>query len=311
MDLNRILYFVTVAECGSFTKAGKKLKLPKSTLSRHIKNLEDDLQVRLLNRSTRKLSTTRAGERFFNECLPLVTHLQNAQNQVSDLHHDLVGCLKITMPTELGGFLKQTLPEFMQLHPEIDFEIDFSTTNHDLIKEGYDLAIRIGEMEDSSYIARRLMTPQLAFYASPSFLLKHGQPQTIDDLNAFPNILISLRKRWVMANSQKVIERTNGRISTNSMNFNREMCLKGLGIALLPGAYCEEDVKAGRLVNILKDEPIQNPNVYAVYPSRNHLSKALKTFIDFIAQEMADHYVKRLNYDALNSRPIRKTGDIT
>lgn len=291
MDLNRILYFVTVAECGSFTKAGKKLSLPKSTLSRHVKQLEDDLQVRLLNRSTRKLSLTQAGQRFFSECLPLVTHLQNAQNQVSDLHHDLVGCLKITMPTELGAFLQQSLPEFMEQHPEIDFEIDFSTANHDLIKEGYDLAIRIGDLEDSSYVARRLMTPRLAFYASPGFLLKYGQPQTIDEINDFPNVLISLRKQLVLVESNRVIERTNGRISTNSMSFNRQMCLNGLGIALLPQAYCAEDVTSGALVQILQDYPVQNPNVYAVYPSRNHLSKALKTFIDFIADRMANHYV--------------------
>ncbi|NPA72340.1 MAG: LysR family transcriptional regulator, partial [Gammaproteobacteria bacterium] len=183
MDLNRIYYFVTVIECGSYTKAALKINVPKSTLSRHIQGLESDLQLRLLNRSTRKLSLTKAGESFFKDCQPLVTHLQNAHAHISQYHKDVTGKLRVTMPTEIGtNFLNVVLPKFMAQHPKISLEFDFSTENHNLIEAGYDLAIRIGKLEDSSYIARRIASPKLQLYASPSYLLSSGGIKEIAEI---------------------------------------------------------------------------------------------------------------------------------
>ena len=168
MDLNQIYYFISVVECGSYTKAAQKLSVPKSTLSRHIQALEDSVKVRLLNRSTRKLSLTKAGETFFHNSLPLVTNLQNIHADISQYHKDVTGQLRVTMPPEVGtGFLCGVLPHFLEQHPKIRLEFDFSTSNKNLIEEGFDLAIRMGELEDSSYIARKIASPKMGLYASP------------------------------------------------------------------------------------------------------------------------------------------------
>lgn len=288
MDLNRIYYFVTVVECGSYTKAAQRLSIPKSTLSRHIQALEDELKIRLIHRSTRKLSVTKAGDLLFHECLPLVSHLQNAHTQIRDYHQDVTGQLRVTMPTEIGtGFLNTVLPKFMERHPNIQLDIDFSTSNHNLIEEGFDLALRTGNLQDSSYIAKRISTPKVSLYASPDYLLSSGGIHSIDEINRHQNIIVSLSKGLLHIHGRDPIHRQNYRLSTNSMTFNKLMCVEGLGIALLPDILCQEDIKSQKLVKVLPNLPIEQPNIYAIYPSRNHPSKALTTFIDFIAEALS------------------------
>lgn len=289
MDLNQIYYFITVVECGSYTKAAQRLSIPKSTLSRHIQALEDRIQVRLLNRSTRKLSLTKAGESFFNNSLPLVTSMQNVVADVSQYHKDVTGHLRVTMPTEVGTcFLNRVLPKFLEQHPKIQLELDFSISNQNLIEQGFDLAIRIGKLEDSSYIAKRIASPKLSLYASPDYLLAKGPLHSIDDINQHQHIIMSFSKGYLHIEGQEPVLRQNYQLSTNSMTFNKMICLEGHGIAFLPDALCENELQSGRLVKVLDDMTFEQPNIYAVYPSRNHLTKALSTFIDFVTKEITD-----------------------
>ena len=293
LDLNYTLYFVTVVECGSYTKAAELLGVPKSTLSRNIQALEADIDLRLLNRSTRKLSLTKAGEHYYKNCLPIIQELKKAQAQILDYQQDIQGELKITTPNEVGtSFLAKILPEFIERHPKIKLEIDFSTENHDLIKEGFDLAIRIGQqLEDSSYIAKRIATPKLGLFASPSYLESHTGIHSLEDLDHHQHILISLTKGLLRIENREPFVRNNYQLSSNSMTFSKSMCLNGMGIAVIPTVLCYQEIERGELVQVLPKLPLERPNIYAVYPSRNHKSKALTTFIEYIEAELqkSDH----------------------
>ena len=291
LDLNRIHYFVSVVECASYTKAAERLGVPKSTLSRNVQALEEDINLRLLNRSTRKLSLTKAGEQYYQNCLPLINDLQKAQAQILDYQQDVQGSLKVTMAAEVGmSFLAEILPNFMERFPKIKLEIDFSTANHNLIEAGFDLAIRIDKkLSDSSYIAKRIATPHLGLFASPRYLESHPAIHTLNDLKQHNHILVSLAKGLLHIQNQEPFLRENFQLSTNSMFFNKAMCIQDMGIALLPNVLCHNEIKSGQLIPILPDLPIDRPNIYAVYPSRNHPSKALTTFIEFIHQQISNN----------------------
>lgn len=288
VDLNRILYFVTVVESGSYTKAALRLGVPKSTLSRNIQALEDDVNLRLLNRSTRKLSLTKAGEHYFESCAPLMEDLQKAQTQILDYQQDVKGRLKITMAAELGtAFLVNLLPKFMNRYPKIELEFDFSTTNHDLVESGFDLAIRVGnKLDDSSYIARRIASPNLGLFASPKYLQNHAAITKLDDLKQHQHILLNLSEGYLYFENQESFLREKHQLSSNSMAFNKIMCLQDIGIAVLPPLICQHEIKTGQLLPVLPNLALEKPNMFAVYPSRNHPSKALTTFIEYLHREI-------------------------
>ena len=286
VDLNRILHFITIAECGSYTKAGQKLGLPKSTLSKSLSSLEEQMQVRLLNRSTRKLSLTYAGEKFFQASLPLITGLQNAHSQVSELNEKVKGNLKITMSYEMGYiFISKVIPEFMESYPEINFEFDFSSENKNLIEDGYDLAIRAGELDDSSYIAKKLTSSTVGFYASKQYIQRYGEPRTLDDLQYHARITTPLVNavKLIPSEQAKVPVPVNmACLTSNSILFNKRICIAGKGVASIADVFCVEEVERGELVKVLKGQEAININIYLVYPSRNHRSKALIIFNDFL-----------------------------
>jgi len=288
MDLNQIYYFISVVECGSYTKAAQKLSIPKSTLSRHVQALEDSVKVRLLNRSTRKLSLTKAGEAFFVNSLPLVTNLQNIHADISQYHKDVTGQLRVTMPPEVGtGFLCSVLPNFLEQHPKIRLEFDFSTSKKNLIEEGFDLAIRIGELEDSSYIARKIGSPKMGLYASPGYLMSSPPLEEVEQINLHQHIVTNIADGYLCIEGHEPIMRKNVQISSNSLTFNKQMCIEGLGVALMPQLLCENEVRSGQLIQVMTNYHFIQVNIYAVYPSRNNPSKALSTFIDFISSEIS------------------------
>lgn len=288
LDLNHTLYFVTVVEYGSYTKAAERLAVPKSTLSRSIQALEASIDLRLLNRSTRKLSLTKAGEEYYKTCLPIIQELNKAQAQILDYQQDIQGELKITMPNEVGtGFLAKILPEFMGRYPKIKLEIDFSTENHDLVKEGFDLAIRVGQqLSDSSYIAKRIGTPQLGLFASPSYLESQPSIHQLEDLKQHSHLLISMTNGYLPIQNQEPFLRENYQLSSNSMTFNKSLCINGMGIALIPKILCHKEISEAKLIQVLPKLPIERPHIYAIYPSRNHRSKALTALVDFIQTEL-------------------------
>ncbi len=294
MDLNQIYYFVTIIDCGSYTQAAQRLSVSKSTLSRHIKALEDRVQTRLLHRSTRQISLTKAGEQFFNQCQPLISHLQNIHAQTTQDHKDITGHLRITMTPEFGTeFLNEVLPKFLNQHPNIKIEMDLSTIDQDLIAKGFDLAIRIGELEDSSYIAKRIGTVKMGLYASPNYLLTNEAPRCLEEINQHKNIALDVPKGYLLLKEPESLFIDNYQISSNSITLNKQLCINAQGLTVLPDILCEAELKSGKLVKLLPKTPFEHPDIYAVYPSRIHPTKALTTLIEFISNELS----KR---DALN-----------
>lgn len=293
MDLNRIYYFVTVVESGSYTSAGERLKMPKSTLSRHIKALEDDLEVRLLNRSTRKISLTKSGEAFYKNCLPLVTHLQNVHSEMADERAQVSGQLRVTLSGEFALiFLSTVLADFMKKYPKIFLDFEMSPQNHDLIQSGFDLALRIGNLEDSSYIARRINTMDVCLYAAPGYLNKQGRLLSIEDLANHQLIMLGGLDRQSFWFGESLASKLNSQLNTNNVIFNRQMAEQGLGIAMLPAPVAQSAVIKGLLEPVLPDQFRVETPLYAVYPSRNHPTKAMLAFIDFVSTELAKYATK-------------------
>lgn len=289
MDLNRVFYFVTVVEAGSYTAAGERLRVPKSTLSRHVKALEDELQIRLLNRSTRQLSLTRSGERFFKDCLPLITHLQNAHAQLADERERVSGHLRVTMPSELAlVFLSRVLAEFLKHHSQIFLDLDMSHQNQDLIQDNYDLALRIGHLADSSYIARRLATMKTGLYASVDYLNRHGRPTSLEDLTQHDILFLGGLEKQVTWFGEALAKRLRSQLNSNNVLFNLSMCQQGVGISILPEAIASPSVEAGQLEPILPNVVKAETNLYAVYPSRKHPSKAMMAFIEFVSKKLEE-----------------------
>ena len=290
MNLNDVSLFIRIVETGSFTSAAESLGIQKSTISRRIAQLEDDLGVRLLQRTTRKLKLTDDGEELFTRCQPLINDLENAKDQLSASQEDPRGRLRLTMPAELGVFMmNDVVATFMERYPKIQLEVELSTRLVDLIEEGIDLAIRVGELADSSLIARRIAHVSRGIYASPEYLKRMGSPQNPDELSKHACFgQLKAHDYWEFDNWPHAIEVT-GNLKANSIAFNREMVLQGLGIARLPRVYCHGCVQAGELVEVLPDYTCPSIEVNAIYPSRRHLNPKVRLFIDHMMSMIVDH----------------------
>jgi len=292
MNLNDLRLFIRVVETGSFTAAGESLRIQKSTISRRIAQLEDAMGVRLLQRSTRKLQLTDEGRDMFERCRPLVDELEQARDQVSALHTEPRGLLRLTMPPELGAFIMNgVVASFMKRFPLVEVDIELSTRLVSLIEEGIDLAVRVGNLNDSTLISRRLAGVELGLYASPAYLAQAGQPATPADLAA--HCCLGMRGNnfsWQFSNWQSGAPITiEGRLRSNSLTFLREMVLQDLGIARLPCQFCTELVEQGALVPVLVDYRIPPVDIHVLYPSRRHLNPRVRLFIDHMAERLQDH----------------------
>ena len=290
MNLNDVSLFIRIVETGSFTSAAESLGIQKSTISRRIAQLEDDLGVRLLQRTTRKLKLTDDGEELFARCQPLINELDTAKDHLSATQINPRGRLRITMPAELGVFMmNEVVGTFMKRYPLIMLEVELSTRVIDLIEEGVDLAIRVGELADSSLIARRVATVSRGLYASPAYLKKHGAPQTPSDLQNHECYgVLKAVDHWVFENWDEAVE-VKGKLKANSISFIREILLQDMGVARMPRVFCQDCVEQGQLVEILEgyiSPPIQ---VNALYPSRRHLNPKVRLFIDHMMEMIGDH----------------------
>ncbi|SIS54166.1 LysR family transcriptional regulator [Neptunomonas antarctica] len=290
MNLNDISLFIRIVETGSFTSAAESLGIQKSTISRRIAQLEDDLGVRLLQRTTRKLKLTDDGEELFARCQPLINELDSAKDHLSATQNNPRGRLRITMPSELGVFMmNEIVSTFMQRYPQIMLEVELSTRVIDLIEEGIDLAIRVGELADSSLIARKVATVSRGLYASPAYLTKQGTPKTPDDLQNHECYgILKAVEYWEFDNWHEPVE-VKGQLKANSISFIREVLLQNMGVARMPRVFCRNCVNRGELVEVLSDYASPPIEVHALYPSRRHLNPKVRLFIDHMMEMIGDH----------------------
>ncbi|WP_440144635.1 LysR family transcriptional regulator [Aeromonas veronii] len=284
VDLELMGLFATVVEQGSFTRAAELLGMPKSSVSQKISRLESQLGVRLLQRTTRRLSLTPQGELYVEHCQGLLALARSANLAMARLRSAPAGRVRITAPEATGTLLLgRILAEFRTLYPEVVLELTLSDEQLDLVGEGYDLALRAAPLKDSSLICRRIGQVARHLVAAPAYLAVHGMPQQLSELGRYACLVHSAMPVWPL---QEGGWRPQGACVSNSLLALREMALHDGGIALLPHHVCEGDLVAGRLQKVLPDQPIPANPFYLIYPSREHLAPALRTLMDFVAERL-------------------------
>lgn len=290
MNLNDVSLFIRIVETGSFTSAAESLGIQKSTISRRIAQLEDDLDVRLLQRTTRKIKLTDDGEELFARCQPLIRELDSAKDHLSSSMDDPKGRLRITMPSELGVFMmNEVVSTFLERYPKIQLEVELSTRLIDLIGEGVDLAIRVGDLADSSLVARRVANIKRGLFATPEYLKKFGRPATPEDLkdhNCFGTL--KPNEHWEFDGWDEPVAVT-GQLKANSISFIRELIIQNQGIGRLPRIFCRNAVLSGELVEVLPDFQPPPFEVNAIYPSKTHLNPKVRLFIDHMMEMIEDN----------------------
>ncbi|WP_286238312.1 LysR family transcriptional regulator [Neptuniibacter halophilus] len=290
MNLNDVRLFIQVVEHNSFTSAADKLGIQKSTISRRIAQLEDDLGVRLLQRTTRKLSLTDEGSDLYHRCQPLLDELDGIQDDLTSRQEEPKGRLRITMPPEIGIFImNEIIAGFMKRYPLIHLDIELSPRLVDLVEEGIDLALRVGELDDSSLIGRKIAVAKANLYASAAYIREYGEPQTPADLIQHQCIGTNLSaNEWSFENwNDGKPFPVNFRLRANSLSFCREIILQDMGIGRLPPSFCADDVSSGRIKQVLSDYKVPMVGIHALYPSRRHLNPKVRLFIDFMIEGLS------------------------
>lgn len=283
-DLNDIAIFTKVVEHNSFSAAARVLGMPNSAVSRKVARLEQQLGVKLLQRTTRKLHLTEAGELFYERCSYIIAEAEDAERQISNLQEQPKGHLKITAPIEIGTyFLSDFVCQFMEKYPEMTVEIELTSRVVDLIEEGFDLAIRAGQPSDSSLVGKKLGVATQVIVASPEYLKRHKKIRTPEDLKQLVCILPRWSKRviWQFKKRKNVSQvNVNGQLRTNNLTFMRKAAENSQGIALLPKFVCAEAIENQQLVTLFDDYEVNNIDMYAIFPSRKYLSQKTRLFLD-------------------------------
>lgn len=280
--------FVAVVETGSFTAAADRLDVAKSAVSRRVSALEERLGVQLLRRTTRRLNLTDTGQSFYERSAQILSDLEEAESAVAQEHGELRGTLKIALPLAFAVLhMHEPLAEFSRLHPKLAFDLDLNDRRIDLLEEGVDLAVRIGRLEDSSLIARKLFDVRTVVCASPSYLEKHGTPSHPSELNQHACLVYGNLPdpgRWVCrdADGERIDVAVNIAIRASSGEFLRECAQHGMGIVMQPTFIVGDAVRDGGLVRILEDYDWPVTPAYAVYPPTRHLTYRVRTFLDFL-----------------------------
>ncbi|MGP9690509.1 LysR family transcriptional regulator [Psychrobacter sp. AOP30-A2-5] len=293
-QLEDMAMFVRVVEAGSITKAAEQLNIAKSAVSRRLKELETRLGSQLISRTTRQSNLTQAGEQYYQKVHHILSEVDALNEETSGTPTRIEGTLKMTAPLSFGLMhLNDVIDEYANQHPELKFELDFSDRHTDLIEEGFELAIRIRELQDSSYQAKRLALIRYALCASPEYLERMGTPKTFDDLSEHEFLQYGMSKssaiELIDKQGKKHQVAVNGKIKANNGDFLREMAVKGHGIAFLPTFITYQALISGELVPILQQYQLPTLNAYAVYPKNRFLSQRCRYLIDFIAERFGDN----------------------
>ncbi|WP_404344528.1 LysR family transcriptional regulator [Vreelandella venusta] len=289
IQLDQLAAFVKVAELGSYTRAAEALDLSRTRVSRQVMALEETLGARLIQRTTRRLHLTEAGERYLARAQAILLALDEAAADVGSGTNTVSGRLRINGPMSFGTrYLAPQVAAFMQAHPALEVRLDLNDRRVDLLEEGYDLAIRIGSLPDSSLIAKRLTRCQLVFCASPEYLTQHGTPEHIDDLAQHR----CLRYRsgqtsgdWRLGNQLFSVA---GPLESNNGDMLTHAAEAGLGIAQQPSFLVTESIASGRLVSILTHLPPTLLDIHALYPAKRFLPAKVVRFIDQLADAWGD-----------------------
>lgn len=279
--------FVRVVERGSFSAAAEDLRLSRAMVSKHVQDLEDHLGARLLNRTTRSVGLTELGRVYHERCVQILADIAEAEQAIGDLQVAPRGRLRLNAPMSFGTLhLAAAVADFTAGHPGVSVDMTLNDRVVDLIEEGYDLAIRIGQLPDSSLIARRLAPCHMVVCAAPDYLAAHGRPVRPADLarhNCLGYTYWALRGEWRFVGPEGPVSvRISGTMEANNGEALRAAALRGQGIILQPSFIVGDDLAAGRLEPLLCDHRTVDLAIFGVYPSGRHLSAKVRSFLDFL-----------------------------
>lgn len=286
--------FAAVVEAGSFTGAAGAKGLSKAALSRHVAELEDRLGVRLLNRTTRRLSLTEAGRAFYEGCQRMLAEAESAEVQVTALAARPRGVLRLSAPVSFAYWhLNPLLGPFLEACPELELDLVLGDRVVDLVEEGFDAAIRIGQLADSSLIARRLCSLKSYLVAAPDYLRRAGLPENPRALKAHNCLLYSYHRdgrSWRFeGEGGKVDVEVKGRVVTNNGDVLLSLALAGQGIALLPSFFAAQALRDGHLLRLLPGwHANKEDSISVVYPARRNAPPKLRALLDFLVQGFSD-----------------------
>lgn len=282
MDLNELVIFVRVVQVGSIRGAAEALGIPKSTVSRKLIDLEERLEARLLQRTTRKLGLTDVGRIYYDYGVRIVTEVENAEQAVRSQHETPRGLLRVTAPLNLA-FLAASFSEYLRRHPEVRLELSANARVVDLVEERFDVGIRAGRLEDSSLIAKLLGTLEGVLVATPTYLKTRRRPRAPSDLKKHDCLLFgSDTTLTLMCDGRREVVALNPKLLVTDIDV-LEIALKAdLGIAVMPAFMCEKAVRAGRLQRVLPAWSPPSVPLHIVYPSSRHLSPTVRSFVDFM-----------------------------
>ncbi|HFG1611013.1 TPA: LysR family transcriptional regulator [Vibrio cholerae] len=285
--------FSVVVDTGSFTAAAEKLGFSKSFISKQISTLEDDLGTRLLYRTTRKLSLSDEGGQFYKHCKIIMAEAENARAEVMDSQGALKGKIRLTLPQSLiiSGF-DQLLIEFQLQYPEIELEVIASGRTEDLVEEGIDIALRVGQLEDSSLISRRLADCTFQVVASPQYIRKLGAPYQPADLMEHNCLIYSdskINRGWpfLSPSGESITVKAKGSLTSNDGGLIVESILSGVGIGFGPSFLFKNDIEEGRLQLLLSDYYQPATTISALYPLNRNLSRRVRMLVDYLSERLS------------------------
>ncbi|WP_416048174.1 LysR family transcriptional regulator [Cupriavidus basilensis] len=292
INLNRLAMFVAVVECGSFTAAADTLGTTKAVVSFSVKQLEQELSVALLTRSTRRLALTEAGERFYRDCSVLLRQAESAVEQVRSGHASFSGSLRVTASVDYGNLVvAPALAGFARLHPDLRVSYQASSTHADLIAERLDVAIRVGPLEDSRHRANPIGNFNQVIVASPALLSATGTPDSLQAMAALPWLANRAGQggQWTLADphGKPHTIRVRNVAHADTASALLAFVLAGCGVAALPEWLLDDHLKSGRLQILMQDHALPLTEVFAVYPDTRHVSAKVRGFIDHLRTSRA------------------------
>lgn len=286
--LTSMKVFAAVVETGSFAAASDRLGISRAMASKYVAHLEEHLGTRLLQRTTRKLTLTESGTAYYERCVQILADISEAEEGALHLNETPRGTLRVTIPVSFGILhMGPVISGYMKQYPDVKVDVLLTDRRVDLLEEGLDMAIRIGSLTESGLVAKKLASDRVVICGAPEYFQRHGTPRTPAELTQHNCLMYSYSAsgdEWKLAGPGGThTVKVSGSLRATNGDMVRLAALGGVGVMRQPLFLCGEDLRAGRLVEVLAEYRSGELGIYAVYPSRKHLPAKVRTFVDFVA----------------------------